>query len=104
MLLTRRPSVNEEFSQWAAESFGVQPDMPFPQTAIDAGLSIWDERLHAMVQIFGASLIWDIGLKRLGYPPTWACTNFEVDAIDAAIRNHLAGEQINGVEFGPEEH
>lgn len=101
MLIRRRPSVHEEISQWLAASFGVRPDMPIPPAIIEQGLEVWDSRMHAMVQIFGAELIWEIGLKRLGYPPTFACTNFEIDAVDAAIRTHLAGERIDGVVFEP---
>jgi hypothetical protein len=48
----------------------------------------WHHLLWPAVELFGAALTWSIGLEVLGYPPTWAHTRPEADAVSASLTQH----------------
>lgn len=81
--------IHQQFSRWAGEEFRMSPDMPIPVEIERGGAEAWDERLRGMVALVGAEKVWEVGSRCLGYPATWACTNEEIDAIDAAIMKSL---------------
>ncbi len=59
----------------------------------------WHWHMFPLLDLMGPALVYSVGLQALGYPPTWADTKAEADAVDAAIIKHLNGEKINVTEF-----
>jgi len=45
----------------------------------------WPRELTDLLAIFPPDLVWQIGLQALGYPPTWADTDKEFQAVRTAI-------------------
>jgi hypothetical protein len=55
----------------------------------------WDRRLQSLVEICGPAIVYDVGLVVLDYPPTWADTDEEAAAVEAAVIGHL--QEIDSV-------
>lgn len=45
----------------------------------------WPEILRDLVSQFGASAVWDAGLKKLSFPPTWIQTGSERLTLKTAL-------------------
>lgn len=42
----------------------------------------WPYLMWPLCEMLGCAFVWDLGLKALGYPPTWVDTKWEVDQIE----------------------
>lgn len=55
----------------------------------------WHWAMFPLIDLVGPELVYAVGLKALGYPPTFADTQKEADIVDAAIIQHLNGEEVH---------
>lgn len=52
----------------------------------------WHWIMFGLLDLLGTELVYEVGLKCLGYPPTWVDTPEELQLIDSAIAEHLKGK------------
>ena len=53
---------------------------------------LWDWRMFPMLDLLGPELVYAVGLKSLGFPPTLVDTKEEADQVEAAVIKFLKNE------------
>lgn len=50
-----------------------------------ANVSEWPAQLRHLVQSYGVSRVWDVGLRVLGFPPIWVHATAEAELVLTAL-------------------
>jgi len=59
----------------------------------------WHWSMFPLIDLVGLELVYAVGLKALGYPPTLVDTQIEANVVDSALMKHLNGEEISEFQF-----
>jgi hypothetical protein len=49
----------------------------------------WHWLLHSLIELVGPTVVYDVGLRVLEYPPTWVDSHGEADVVESAVFDFL---------------
>lgn len=69
-----------------------------PPEEVDPALVryVWPHLLFDAVDLLGPSLVYNVGLEAIGYPPTIISSHEEHRQVEAALITHLQRKFLNG--------